>query len=379
MLLRVLLVFGVTIGVLWGNSAARAQSEVVPAPTPTVDVTRTQSTVYHSGWGALQSDGTLNGKVLTVGTAGTVQSEANAEVTLSQDLVVLATTQADAEGNFSFSGLSPGVYEIAAETPNSYAINSFQAIAGNESSSAAVMNVYAARMVRANVDDVLKSLWAPQEMVGSTRQFEQLIAPLMPATQSQRVAIRGGSVSGQVAFANSVVIPESHVIKVFRNGTLLATAPVDAMGRFSFPVQAAGPVDLVLGGSAYATMGVELVDDTRVTALSTGDTRFVSAAVEALAVADSLVVPAVGGPVPGDAVPPPPPLAMAPPMPMGGGFAPMGGGGFGGGAGGGGLGGGLGGLGGLLGIGGLALGAVALADNDDGFTTPVGTQVITVQ
>ncbi len=377
MLLRVLIVCG-TAAALWGNSVAWAQSEVVPVPTPTADVMHTQTAVYHSGWGALQSDGALKGRVVTVGASGATQPQANAAVTLSRDLVVLGTTQADANGAFSFSGLSPGVYEIAAETPSSYGISSFQAIASSHSGSAAVMNVYASHMPRANVDEVLKSLWAPQDISGATRQFEQLIAPLMPATQSQQVAIRGGAVSGQVAFANQRNIPEAHVIKVFRDGRLLATAPVDSMGRFSFPVQSAGPVDLVLGGSAYATLGVELVDDTRVTVLPAGKSHFVAAAAEALAVADSLVVPAAGGPAGGDPVAPPPPLAMAPPVPMGGGFGPSGGG-FGGGSGGGMGGGGMGGLGGLLGIGGLAMGAIALANNDDGFTTAVGTGFVRVR
>ncbi len=371
MMLRVLFVLGAAIGAFSNSKIVCAQSEIVPAPTPTADVMRTQPTVYHSGWGALQSDGGLKGRVVVVGASGAVQPQANATVTLSQDLVVLATTQADSDGGFAFSGLSAGVYEIAAETPNSYAISSFQAIASGQPGSAAVMNVYASRMPRANVDEVLKSLWAPQEMSGATRQFEQLIAPLMPATQSQRVAIRGGAVSGQVAFANERNIPEAHVIKVFRDGSLLATAPVDSMGRFSFPIQAAGPVDLVLGGSAYATMGVELVDDTRVTARPAGDVHYVAAAAEAVAVAGSLVVPAVGGPASGDPVAPPPQFAMAPPAPMGGGYAPMGGGS--GGGSGGGFGGGMGGIGALLGIGGLALGAVALADNEDGFNTSLAT------
>lgn len=378
MLLRTL--FG--LGVILGTGNAWAQSELVPPPSPiSSGAVNAQTTVYHSGWGAIQSDGSLQGRVVTVGDAGAVQAQANTVVTLSKDLMVLATTQTASDGSFTLSGLSPGVYEIAAESPNCYGIVSFQAVDGQQLGRAPAMDIYASSMTRASVDDVLQSLWAPQDQFGSMRPFVELVAPLQPATQSQRVAIRGGVVTGQVAFESDRVIPEAHVVKVFKQGALMATAPVDREGKFSFPASTPGPVDLVLGGGAYATLGLELVDETRVSANGKQSPKFVSAmANEALAVASTLVVPAAGGsPASDEGTVLPPPLPMAgQPLPMGGGFGPMGGGGggFGGGSGGGGLGGGMGGLGGLLGIAGIAMGAVALADDDDGFSVPVGTPVL---
>lgn len=381
MLLRTLL----GLGVILGTGNAWAQSELVPSPSAiSSGAVSAQTTVYHSGWGAIQSDGSLQGRVVTVGEAGAVQTQANTVVTLSKDLMVLATTQTANDGSFTLTGLSPGVYEIAAESPDCYGIVSFQAVDGNLLGRAPAMDVYAASMTRASVDDVLQSLWAPQDQFGSMRPFVELVAPLQPATQSQRVAIRGGMVSGQVAFQSDRVVPEAHIIKVFKQGTLMATAQVDSQGRFSFPATAPGAVDLVLGGGAYATLGLELVDETRVSAIENQSPTFVSTMVnDALAVGSTLLVPAAGGSPAGDGGLLPPPLPMAgQPLPMGGGFGPMsgGGGGFGGGSGGGsgggGLGGGLGGLGGLLGIAGIALGAAALADEDDGFNVPVGTPVL---
>lgn len=388
MLLRTL----IGLGVMLGGGNAWAQSEQVPAPNPAGQAVHTQTTVYHSGWGAIQSDGSLSGRVVTVAEAGAVQAQANTVVTLSKDLMVLATTQTAEDGTFSLQGLTPGVYEIAAESPNCYGIVSFQAVDGSQLGRTPTMDVYASTMRRAKVDEVLQSLWAPQDQIGTGRPFAELVAPLQPATQSQQVAIQAGVVNGQVAFENVSVIPEAHVVKVFRQGVLMATAQVDREGKFSFPAKTPGPVDVVLGGGAYATLGLELVDDTRVTVNGTQSSKFVSAlANEAISAASTLLIPAVGGASTGsdgDLLPPPLPLAGEPiPMmgggfgPMGGGFGPMGGGGgFGGGSGGGGggLGGGLGGIGGLLGIAGLAAGVVALADDDDGFSTPVGTAVIAV-
>lgn len=308
--------------------------------------------------------------------------------------MVLATTQTAEDGSFSLQGVTPGVYEIAAESPNCYGIVSFQAVDGGQLRRTPTMDVYASTLRRAKVDEVLQSLWAPQDQIGTGRPFVELVSPLQPATQSQQVTIRGGVVSGQVAFENARVIPEAHVVKVFKQGVLMATAQVDPEGKFSFPAKTPGPVDVVLGGGAYATLGLELVDETRVSVNGTQAPKFVSALTsEALAAAPTLLIPAVGGAPTGSddggLLPPPFPLAGEPlPMmgggfgPMGGGFGPMGGGGggFGGGSGGGagGLGGGLGGIGGLLGIAGLAAGVVALADDDDGFSTPVGTAVIAV-
>ena len=382
MLLRVLVLMGVAAipGV-----ALSQQNELVPVPTPTVNSTQVQSSVYHSGWGYLKSDGSLSGQVVTVGASATVRPQSNATVTLSRDLVVVATTQADANGSFVFSGLTPGVYEIATESPESYGIVSFEAVQGGGNAAASVMEVYASSMRRSSVDEVLQSLWAPQDGVGVGRPFVDVVDPLRPAAQSQRVAIRGGAVSGQVAFSNPLCIPEAHVVKVFSQGKLVATAPVDRMGKFSFPVQSPGPVDLVLGGSAYAAMGVELVEDaTRLSGHASGDVRLVSLA-SAEAIAQNLLVPAVGGPSSDGTDQPiplgPQPLPLAGPgFPMEGGFGGgggySGGGGMGGGSGGGGVGGGIGGLGGLLGIAGLAVGVTALADDDDGFTTPPVTPVV---
>lgn len=377
MLLRVLIFMGAVVS----SGVVQAQQQE-GVPTPTVDATQVESSVYHSGWGYIKADGSLRGQVVTVGPAGTVKVQANAMVTLSRDLVALATTRSDADGAFSFSGLSPGVYEIAAESPDCYGVVSFEAVSSGESgSTSAAMEVYASSMGREAVDEVLQSLWAPQDGPGIGRPFEDVVDPLQPATQSQRVAIRGGAVSGQVAFANARCIPEAHVVKVFSQGKLIATAPVDRMGKFSFPAQSPGPVDLVLGGSAYAAIGVELVEDaTRLSAQQNGDVRMVSLA-SASAVASQLLVPAAGGPPDGGAGEPVPPGPPLPGIPMEGGFAGgggMGGGGMGGGGSGGGMGGGMGGMGGLLGIAGLAVGVAALANNDDGFTAAVGTGVVAV-
>jgi hypothetical protein len=204
----------------------------------------------------------------------------------------------------------------------------------------------------------------------AARTFEDVVPPVMPAAQSQRVAIRGGMVYGQVAWSNPFNIPEAHVAKVFRGGQLIATAPVDAMGRFTFSPGGPGVVDVVVGGTAYGSIGVELVDvdaPAQLTMNADGS-KFVAAA-NALLQSNSLLVPTVGGGAPPAGPGGPAPGEMLGPPLAGGGFMGPGGGGF---AGGGGGGGGLGGLGGLAGAA-LAVGIAALADDDDGFDGNLAT------
>ena len=358
---------------------AQAQVEVVPGPAGGARAAVTPMQVYHSGWGAISSDGSLRGKLVCVGSGGELLPQAGATVTLSRDMLPLASGQTEADGSFSFSGLTEGVYEIAAEAGDCYAVNSFQAV--RVPAGAQPMFVYASHMRHSSVDEVLQSLWAPHSVELVTRGFEEVVAPFMPAAQSPRVTIVNGRVSGQVAFANANNIPETHVVKVFRDGKLEATAPVDNLGTFSFSATGPGVVDVVLGGSAYASMGVELVDGSQLADRPRGtDGQFVAAALQGgMPSAPTLLIPAVGGAAqPGLAPPPMGPVAM--PMPMGGfgpagGFYGGGGGGFGGG--GGGFGGGLGGIGGLVGAAGLAVGIAALADDDDdGFVPDVTTPIV---
>ncbi len=384
MLQRLFVASGFCLSMTLGSLSGFAQSELVPSPTPQ----QTSTARFHSGWAALQPDGSLLGRAVMLGGAGNVSPQPSARVTLSRNLIPLATTQADADGNFAFAGLSQGIYEIASETDHSFAIVSFEAVSGRQPS---VMDVYASSMPRTAVDAVLKELWAPQEEGAGTPKFEDVMAPMIPGTQSQRVAIRAGKINGQVAFADSRNVPEAHVVKAYSQGNLIDSAPVDSQGKFILTVGNPGPIDVVLGGAAYAILGFEAVEVENLAKVSGGKSLQLVSMQEqigSLGVCDSLVVPAVGC---GIALPPPviveeglPLAACAPPAaaPMCGGFSPCAGGyrggGFSGGGGGYG-GGGFGGIGGLLGIGGIALGAAALIDNNDnnnrdnGFRPPLAT------
>lgn len=362
---------------VWG------QSEVVPVPKSAANVSQLSAAaeVYHTGWGFANEAGELTGKVLCIGARGQTIPQGNATVTLSQNLQVLASGQTASDGSFSFSGVEEGVYEIATESVDCYAMFSFQVMRAVANRTPPPMLVFASSLSHARVDEVLETLWTPVDSADASNQpFESVLGPRLSAVQTQRVSLFNGRVNGQVAFANPLNVPEIHVVKVFRGGTQIASAPVDRQGRFSF-IASPGPIDVVLGGSAYAVLGAELVDSTQLSALTNSSPRFVSTAMQAAPPAQTLLVPAVGGPGV-DALPPPPALGapMGVPMtPMAGGFGPWGGGtrgGFGGGGYGGG-GWGAGNLAGaLLGAAGLAVGIAALEDDDEnGFVAPPASPV----
>jgi len=373
---------------LWSASLitprAMAQVEVVPRPnSETVSSEPVSSAVqprqvYHSGWGYLSSAGVLTGKVYCIHGVGKLVPQVGSTVTLSQNLAVLASGTTDRDGNFSFSGLDAGVYEIATESTTCYSIHSFQALYANSSAAAQPMLVFASSLQHSKVDELLNTLWAPSDTLPPTaRPFKEVMAPVIAAAQSQRVAIINGRVSGQVAFANPYNVPEAHVVKIFRNGSLLADAPVDNFGTFTFAVPAPGPIDVVLGGTAFAAFGAELVDASQLARDQQSSVQFVSANMQSPPASPTLLVPAVGGANQGATAAGPAAIPGGiPPMAMAGGYRPMGsfgGGGFGGG----GFGGmnGLGIAGALLGGAGLAVGIAALDDDDEGFVVDVATPV----
>jgi hypothetical protein len=369
---------------LWSASLTPAvllaQVEVVPRPSsePVSSAVQPRQ-VYHSGWGYLSSAGVLTGKVYGIHGVGKLEPQVGTTVTLSQNLAVLASGKTDRNGNFSFSGLDPGVFEIATESTAGYSIYSFQALYASGGAAAQPMLVFASSLQHSRVDELLNSLWAPSDTLPSgARPFEEVLAPFIAASQSQRVAIINGRVSGQVAFGNPNNVPEAHVVKVFRNGTLLADASVDSLGTFSFAAPAPGPIDVVLGGSAFAAFGAELVDASQLAREQQSPVQFVSANLQSPPASPTLLVPAVGGTNQGPTATSPAAMPGGiPPMAMAGGFGP--GGSFGGGGSGGGFGGGMNGLGiagALLGGAGLAVGIAALDDDDDGFEVNVSTPIV---
>lgn len=351
---------------VYGQEAVLSSPSTVPASQA--------ATVYHSGWAVLNADGDLDGQVVTVGSNGGSTPQADASVILLSPTSSMNLTT-DEHGHFSFPNVKPGVYEIRSAASDSYASFGLQVLP-HHPEAANQLSVYAASMPPAMVDEVLRSLNVPQTAPAASqrRNFAPVGSPNWPLVQSQRVALTNGVVNGRLAFTVGYGLPQSHTVKLFRDGQVIDTAAVDPMGYFTVRPEGAGAYSLIVGGVGHGALGIEVVDQSAQLSSNTSGSKLVSNNSNAL-VQDSLVFPV--------AMPETAPLAQQPPVeefvgppPVGGGFPAPGGGGFagGGGAGGGGLG-GLGGAGGLLGIAGLAVGVAALASDDDGFNGNLATPI----
>lgn len=362
----------------------QALSEPVTLPSPAATAARssTAAQTFHNGWASI-ADGKLNGRATALTDSGELQTIAGARVELLKNAAVVSSTVADNEGNFEFNDVTPGIYGITIESADGFAAHAFSAVAASEASPP--VNVYVSKLPRRVVDELLQSLWTPGTQAGSAKPFFEGVPQGNAMVQSPKVRMIDGMVYGEVLFENPTAVPSNHYVKVFNAaGRLIATERVDSFGKFIFAPPSPGLYNIVVGGGAYACVAVHVVaQEAAALVVEPVSVRFVSRNV-APQIPDSLVISAIG--------PPPAATLVADEFEGGfvgpgglpaypGGFA--GGGGFGGGGAGGGFGGGgagggfggggLGGLGGLLGIAGLAVGVVALADDDDGFAPPVAT------
>ncbi|QDV22473.1 hypothetical protein [Aureliella helgolandensis] len=332
--------------------------------------------VYHSGWASLDAAGNVQGQVVTVGAGGITTPQAGSVVELRDGEALVASATADSNGNFILSKVAPGVYGLTAAGPNTFAAHAVQVLSHPQGAADQGMAVYATHLNRAEVDGILRSLFVPGPIAEST--YGPLQEPVGPVVQSQRVAMNGGVVDCYLSFSHGNGTPEAHTVKILQDGVVTETAAVDSTGRFTFHPQSAGAYDLVVGGIGFGSIGVEVVDETAGNQLTSNDksSRFVAAKMNNAVVQQSLMVPVIAPSTPANQ----PPMIVeefAGPPALGGGFPAGGGFSGGGGFGGGGGGGGFGGAGGLLGIAGLAVGIAALADDDDGFTPPVATGIVT--
>ncbi|MCR9291113.1 MAG: carboxypeptidase-like regulatory domain-containing protein [bacterium] len=223
------------------SEAAPIAAEAVPTPSQSI---LEAVTAYQSGWGSLRQDGSLHGQVLSP--AGV---QAGATVTIQSGGATVGSATSDEQGRFVITGLSPGLHTLRADSGSSYAVHSVLLQQGGADS---VMNVYCAGLPRSEIERMFSEMWSPGNWFDTPESSTaRLLGPPAPQMQNPRVNMRGGVVNGQLLFPSPNWLPSGHMVKVFRNGQLLATAPADQYGRFSFEPGTAGAVDIVAGGGAY--------------------------------------------------------------------------------------------------------------------------------
>lgn len=366
--------------------AALVSSVAVAQPTlPSVKrVAAPVGNFFHSGYGVL-NNGTLTGQIVSLDETGQPMVQPGAAVVISQGNNTIGETKADEQGTFTVEGLKPGVYEVKATGEVTYGAVAFQAVEGSEQ---VPMYVYSASMPKSAVEQVVMSMWLPQEAQNRRNEFNTpklspYRADSRPTVQTSQVKMNDGAIDIQVAFPHAQQERNGLVATLFRAGDDSLpplSMPVGMAGDIRFEIGQPGVYNLVIGGAGYYTaVSFEAVGGPAagLSSATTKGPRFVS---KLQGAADTLLVPVITDDISiqNEQTPPEdPPVEDLGPIvdggflpPAGGGYG--GGGGFGGGAGGGG---GIGGLGGIAGLAGLAVGIAAIADDDDGFNINQATGI----
>ncbi|XZE55352.1 hypothetical protein SH139x_001360 [Planctomycetaceae bacterium SH139] len=366
-----------------GALAPQPETVDLPAATELPPLTLRQ-------WVRLGSGGRLLGKVVTLAADGSMLPCGETRVSLVQNGQVLTSQRADADGEFEFRGVTPGVITIVASESTCFAAYPLTVVGGDQIGETAEPLTIAAisqlpsprrQALVASLTSARRSPQAspPSRFVPSARQ----------TLDTFRVAMTPeGGVSGAVLIPGLTQAPvdmSQMLVRAVRDNQVVGEARVTADGSFSLDDLGPGPVGIIFFGPlGFAATAIELVPaDARSASLSNATKQRLVANLQStsapginleiapLADVSSVVMnepseEAGDGSLPLE--------VPAPPTP-GGGIAGGSGGGFGGGGGGAG-GGGLGGIGGLAAIGAIIAAVAASGDDEPPFIpTPVSPAI----
>lgn len=329
-------------------------------------------------WVRLGSGGRLLGKVVTLAADGSMLACSETRVSLVQNGQVLTSQRADADGEFEFRGVAPGVITIVASESTCFAAYPLTVVGGDQIGETAEPLTIAA----------ISQLPSPrrQALVASLSSARRspLASPtsrFVPSTRQTldtfRVAMTPeGGVSGEVLIPGLMQAPvdmSQMLVRAVRDNQVVGEVRVAADGKFAIDDLGPGPVGIIIFGPlGFAATAIELIPPAARSAALANETEQQLVAnlqstaapginLEIAPVADvsSVVMNEPSNEAEGGSVP----LEVPPPPTPAGGMVGGSGGGFGGGGGGSG-GGGLGGIGGLAAIG-AVIAAVAASDDDD--------------
>jgi hypothetical protein len=330
-------------------------------------------------WISLDAENSISGKLVALDEAGEALPRPAVDVSLVQKGKAISRAVTDADGIFRFSNIEAGSYSFIAQSEYSFAAFGIHVLpkdSGSPNSFEACVSAVSATIAR----ELIKENWVPSENQDPKFFEKDPIAVSRVVSATSRVLLQDGQLVGQVSRLGVPLSEQDltgNVAHIFKAGRSVAAAPVGRDGKFRIASLAPGVYDLaVVGEDGTAVIGFEAVGPKPIASHKAASAaRFVSVQDAAnqitVELADAADVEQQPEEVP--SVPQDTELTDEEFAPfMGGGFSsPAGMGGFSGGSGlGGGGGGGAGmgaggGLGGLLGIAGLAVGAAAIAGDDN--------------
>lgn len=313
----------------------------------------------------LSPSGALLGTISRPGSDGSLRSIPNLEVSLIAAGQIVARVATNADGDFAFASVGPGLYTIVASNPKDLVVFPLTVGASDGGEVTPILLVTASPIAPTRRQAMLAAVLGgpmgyptlPSAGVVESRNvlgsYEISIAPTGELVG--RLGVLGTPMS-QVDMSQMIV-------RVMREDSIMGESSVASDGRFAIAGVSPGPAAFfAFGPNGFVAIGIQLVPRAVISASVVQEPESLvslRAGSANLNVEISPIQDVIAGvSVPGDSFSGPVGGPLSPPA---GGF---GGAGAGGGFGGGGAGGGLG-ASGLMGLGAAALAAAALASSDD--------------
>lgn len=348
-------------------------------------------------WVQQDADGSVQGQIVLPAEGGTVKAVENAVVVMvdNEGKVLRAQAKTNAQGNFTFKNVQPGVYALSARADFVFACCAMHVVDAKTQSAQALPKL--AEIAAANIDytAVNRAIirYLPpnvnSDVAFNTESLETITEARTENLETFRVAQTAGGLEGKLyrAGVNKGHLGECMMTNVFimKDGQEITRTVTDGAGQFRIDNLEPGAYSLMaVGPDGLGMVGFELVDESKVqtakvesangerliaqygdccccqqVALQVAPCPQVNACVEECIISEEVIIEEPCCEVP---------LAEAPVdtyVDPGFGYAPgYGGGGYYGGGGGGGYAGG--GLGGIAGLAGLGVAIAAVASDDDG-------------
>ncbi len=357
-----------------------APDETLAPPPETVDLPAATELppLTLRQWVRLGSGGRLLGKVVTLSSDGTMLPCSETRVSIVQNGQVLTSRRADADGEFEFRGVAPGVITIVASESSCFAAYPLTVVDGDQiGETGEPVTIAAISQLPSPRRQALVASLTSARRSPLTSPPSRFVPSARQTLDTFRVAMTPeGGIRGEVLIPGLMQAPvdmSQMMVRAIRDNQVAGEVRVAADGKFAIDKLGPGPVGIIIFGPlGFAATAIELVppparsatlgnesEQQLVANLQSTAAPGINLEIAPLADVSSVVMNEPSEQSDSGSLP----LEVPPPTTPAGGMVGGSGGGFGGGGGGAG-GGGLGGIGGLAAIG-AVIAAVAASDDDD--------------
>ncbi len=247
-----LTLFALPLVVTAAASASLRMSESAAIFSPALATVSTSIGINRSHTVALDQDGSIKGKVGSFNNDSTTNGLSGLSVRFVQDGNVVKETVTAADGTFSVQGLPEGIYSFFADGENGFAAYGIRVVAEGD-----YEGFFEVAAVSPNVQSVYNDLQSKSQISKVSTSSKRV----MDARGSNRVALKGDLLKGRLMLAKSEVDSlEKTNVRIFQNSVEIASVEAASDGTFEVPNIKSGFYDLLaVGPYGTAALGFEAV------------------------------------------------------------------------------------------------------------------------